>query len=90
MTRVLSDGRKRGKPIRRKIPQISCGTTKHFAPKTSDSTGDVPIDKELAALFRGWHAKATGSFVIEADTEPRTSTSYAHYRAQADFDALIS
>jgi integrase len=69
---------------------IHIGTTKHFTPKTSDSTGDVPIDKELAALFRGWHAKATGSFVIEADTEPRTGTSYAHYRAQAHFDALIS
>jgi len=69
---------------------ICIGTTKHFTPKTSDSTGDVPIDKELAALFRGWHAKATGSFVIEADAEPRTGTSYAHYRAQEDFDALIS
>jgi hypothetical protein len=69
---------------------IRIGTTLHFTPKTSDSTGDVPIDKELLALFRGWHAKATGSFVIEADAEPRTGTSYAHYRAQADFDALIS
>jgi hypothetical protein len=31
-----------------------------FRPKTDESGGDVPIDKELAALFRGWHAKATG------------------------------
>jgi integrase len=69
---------------------IHIGTTKHFTPKTSDGAGDVPIDKELAALFRGWHAKATGSFVIEADAEPRIGTSYTHYRAQADFDALIS
>ena len=51
-------------------------TTQHFAPKTSDSGGDVPIDKELAALFRGWHAKATGAFVIEADGEPLSSASY--------------
>jgi integrase len=65
-------------------------TTEHSTPKTSDSAGDVPIDKELAALFRGWHAKATGLFVIEADVEPRTDTSYAHYRAQSHFDALIA
>ncbi len=69
---------------------IRIETTEHSTPKTSDSAGNVPIDKELASLFRGWHAKATGSFVIEADAEPRTGTSYAHYRAQADFDALIS
>jgi integrase len=68
---------------------IRIETTEHSTPKTSDSAGDVPIDKELAALFRGWHAKATGSFVIEADVEPRTDASYAHYRAQSHFDALI-
>src|SRR6266513_927273 len=62
--------------------------TEHFAPKSSDGAGDVPIDKELLAMFRGWHAKAAGAFVIEADAEPRSATTYAHYRAQADFDAL--
>jgi integrase len=68
---------------------IRIETTEHSTPKTSDSAGDVPIDKELAALFQGWHAKATNLFVIEADVEPRTDTSYAHYRAQLHFDALI-
>jgi Phage integrase family. len=62
--------------------------TEHFAPKSSDGAGDVPIDKELLAMFRGWHAKAAGAFVIEADAEPRSPTTYAHYRAQPDFDAL--
>jgi integrase len=64
--------------------------TEHFAPKSSDGAGDVPIDKELLAMFRGWHAKATGPFVIEADAEPRNATTYAHYRAQADLDALTA
>ena len=68
---------------------IRIETTEHSTPKTSDSAGDVPIDKELAALFQGWHAKASGLFVIEADAEPRADTSYAHYRAQPHFDALI-
>lgn len=69
---------------------IRIETTQHFAPKTSDSGGDVPIDKELSALFRGWHAKATGTFVIEADGEPVTGVTYAHYRAHQQFDALIA
>jgi integrase len=64
--------------------------TEHFAPKSSDGAGDVPIDKELLAIFRGWHAKATAAFVIEADAEPRSATTYAHYRALADFDALTA
>jgi len=68
---------------------IRIETTEHFAPKTSDSAGDLPIDAELVALFRGWHAKAASSFVIEADGEPLTGTSYTHYRAHRHFDALI-
>jgi hypothetical protein len=62
--------------------------TEHFAPKSSEAAGDVPVDKELLAMFRGWHAKATGAFVIEAETQPRSATTYAHYRAQTHFDAL--
>jgi hypothetical protein len=67
---------------------IRIEATEFFTPKTSDGAGDVPIDRELLAMFRGWQAKATGTFVIEADAEPRTDTSYAHYRAQWHFDAL--
>jgi integrase len=64
--------------------------TEYFAPKSVDGGGDVPIDKELLAMFRGWHAKATGEFVIEADADPRSDTTYAHYRAQPDFDKLTA
>jgi integrase len=67
---------------------IRIEATEFFTPKTPDGGDDVPIDKELLAMFRGWHAKATGAFVIEADAEPRTDTTYAHYRAQSHFDAL--
>src|SRR5438477_3999612 len=76
--------------FRRTAGVIRIEPTEHFTPKTTDSGGDVPIDKELLAMFRGWQAKATGPFVIEADAEPRSPTTYAHYRAQADFDALTA
>jgi integrase len=64
--------------------------TEHFAPKSADGAGDVEIDKELLTVFRGWYARATGAFVVEADAEPRSATTYAHYRAQLDFDALTA
>jgi len=46
--------------------------------KSADGAGDVEIDKELLTMFRGWHAKATGAFVVEADSQPRSATTYAH------------
>jgi integrase len=67
---------------------IRIETTKHFTPKSSHRTGDVPIDQELAALFRGWYARATGSFVIEGG-EPNLDAKHTHYRAKKHFDALL-
>jgi integrase len=69
---------------------IRIETTEHFTPKTTDSGGDVPIDKELVAMFRGWHAKATGTFVIESDREPHNALTYTSYRAQEHFDPLVT
>jgi len=67
---------------------IRIEATEYFAPKSRHGGGDVPIDKEVLAMFRGWHAKATNTFVIEADTEPRLGMTYSHYRSQRHFDAL--
>jgi integrase len=49
----------------------------------------VPVDAELLAMFRGWHAKAKGEFVIESDLQPRIG-GRQHYRAQRHFDALTT
>jgi integrase len=67
---------------------IRIEATEFFSPKTSVGEGDVSIDKQLLALFRGWHAKATSTFVVEADAEPCPGATYTHYRAQRHFDAL--
>ncbi len=69
---------------------IRIEASEHFTPKTEDSAGDVPIDKELLAMFRGWHAKASGSFVIESDTQPLIGLRWSHYRAHRHFDALTA
>jgi integrase len=63
--------------------------TQHFDAKTEDSLGDVAVDSELLELFRGYHARATGAFVIESLTQPKSGVSYSHYRCQEVFDRLI-
>jgi hypothetical protein len=62
--------------------------TEHFDAKSEDSIGEVDIDPEVLALFRGFSAKATGEFVIESDVPPRAGASYAHYRCQRIFTRL--
>ena len=44
--------------------------TKYFDVKTEHSIGDVSVDPELMAVFRGYSARATGSFVIETNNLP--------------------
>jgi integrase len=67
---------------------IRIEATEHFGPKSSDSADDVPIDRELLAMFRGWHAKATSTFVIEAGPDPQIEAGYTHYRADCHFVPL--
>lgn len=68
---------------------IRIEATEHFSPKSEDSIGDVEVDAELLAVFRGYHARATGEFVIESSIAPRAGTGYSHYRCQELFDALV-
>ena len=63
--------------------------TQHFDAKTEDSLGDVAVDDELLELFRGYHARAAGVFVLESAGEPKL-VSYSHYRCQEVFDRLIA
>ena len=64
--------------------------TRFFTPKSQDSIGSVPFEAELLALFRGYHAKRTGPFVIESDRPPRPDASYNYYRAEVDFTFLAN
>ena len=67
---------------------IRIEATRHFHPKSEDSVGDVEVDPELLAVFRGFHARATSSFVVESDIGPRVEATYSHYRCQPLFEAL--
>ncbi len=67
---------------------ISITPTAHFAAKSEDSYADVAIDGELVELFRGYQARATGSFVIESAGELRPAACYNYYRCNEIFDRL--
>jgi integrase len=67
---------------------IRIEATRFFQPKSEDSTGDVEVDPEVMAVFRGFRAKAKGEFVIDSPNAVRTEATYAHYRCQRDFEAL--
>ncbi len=57
--------------------------------KTRDSRDEVPIDPHVVVILRGFHAKASGPFVIEAagdESGPRTWGH--HYRADSVFTRL--
>jgi integrase len=67
---------------------IRIEATRWFHPKSEESIGDVEVDPELIELFRGYRAKATGSFVVESRNEPRPDVTYEHYRCQYLFEKL--
>ena len=69
---------------------IRIEATRHFQPKSEDSTGDVDVDTELLEIFRGFFAHTKGSFVIESSNAPRVGATYPHYRCQKEFEKLTA
>jgi integrase len=69
---------------------IRIEATKWFHPKSEDSLGDVELEPEVLELFRCFHARARGSFVIESRNEPRPGATFDHYRAQNHFEKLVA
>ena len=68
---------------------IHIAATEYFRPKSRESENDIPVDPELMEIFRGYHARATGEFVIESDNAPDNGKPFEHYRCQRDFVELI-
>jgi integrase len=63
--------------------------TKHFTPKTLDSSADIAVDPELMALFRGYAARnSKAEFVVESGRSPRPGVLYNFYRCEPVFQRL--
>ena len=59
--------------------------------KSADSRGEVPIDASVVELLRGFHARATGVFVIESGGVVLGPRMWGRsYRAQNVFDRVTS
>ncbi len=67
---------------------LSIANTEHMALKSADSAGVIGLDTELVTLLRGFHARATGDFVLE-EPERRGNEPNARYRCNVHFKALI-
>ena len=68
---------------------IRIEATESASLKTADSRGEVPIDPGVVSILRGFRAKATGPFVIEADGGEYGPRVWGrHYRADAVFTRL--
>jgi hypothetical protein len=72
---------------------IRIEATEHFRAKSPSSEGDVLVDAELIEIFRGFHARRKGDFVIESDCAPAAparAATYDHYRCQRQIRALLA
>jgi integrase len=68
---------------------IRVETTEAASLKTTDSRDEVPLDEGTIGILRGFHARKTGPFVIEADGNAGGPKKWGqHYRADAVFDKL--
>ena len=65
--------------LQKQRPVISIIPTDCFEPKAK-SSGDIPIDGEMAELLRQWKAESTDRFVV-GGVEPIVNTDRLHYRA---------
>ncbi len=70
---------------------IRVESTERASLKTVDSRGEVPIDENVVAILRGFHARAAGEFVVEADGGQGGQKKWGqHYRADVVFDQLTA
>lgn len=68
---------------------IYIGPTRYLQPKSEKSIGNVDLDPEMLALFRGFHARARSNFVVEATKAPRINVGYVHYRTLHVAERLV-
>jgi integrase len=70
--------------------EIHIENTPFFRAKTDDSNRPIPIDSELAELFRGHYLRRTGEFVIESDETFIPNADFDSYRCDRDMKELLA
>jgi len=67
---------------------IRIEATRYFHPKSEDSIADLPIDREVMALFRDYYDGAKGSFVIKSKRAPLPAKPRQYYRCEPTFEQM--
>jgi integrase len=67
---------------------LHVGPTRYLHVKSQKSIGDIDLDPEILALFRGFYLSRANNFVIQSTIEPRLRAGYSHYRAAKAFKDL--
>ena len=68
--------------------EIEIRPTAHFAAKSEDSYGRVQMESAIMDIFREFHTRAKGKFVVECGHAAK-AVRWNHYRCQSHFEALI-
>ena len=74
--------------LQKQTPMISIIPTDCFEPKAK-SSGEIPIDEEMAKLLRQWKKESADRFVV-GGAEPIVNTDRLHYRADRAHKEAIS
>lgn len=70
--------------------ELRVETTRYFQPKTEASAAPVTLDPETVAILRGFRAKyPEDRFVLRSKLKPKPSATYAFYRAEPTWKALL-
>jgi integrase len=68
---------------------IRIQATEWFHPKSEESLADLPVEPEVMELFRRYHTRGSGRFVIRCRRPPQPRRSQQYYRCAPHFDKLI-
>ena len=63
--------------------------TERFHPKSEESLVDLLVEPEVMELFRRYHTRGSGRFVVKCRRSPRPRRSQQYYRCAPHFDRLI-
>jgi integrase len=74
--------------LRFKENVIRVEPTQFFHPKSQDSIAEIQVDPEVMAVFREYHSKAKGAFVVPSGRPPKTVARGDYYGCESHFDKL--
>ncbi len=62
--------------------------TRYFPPKSEDSIADIPVDREVMDVFRGYYEQAKGTFVIKSRRSPLPGRPRQYYCCAPIFEEI--